>query len=214
MRLLLIRHGESSANAEGRIQGRLDIPLSDRGRRQSDALADRVCQLKIDALYTSPLSRASDTAAPLATRLRLPAEPRPDLMERDFGDLAGLTRDEIIARYPEYVRARTQGLPIEVDGYEGDDVFNQRVTQITTEIIEAHPGQTVVAVSHGGVIAAMCRQTLQMPVVRPGRFAIDNCSITTFDVREVDSTTPTRPRIQLVALNDTCHLDGLRSDTR
>ena len=212
MRLLLIRHGESSANAEGRIQGRLDIPLSERGRRQSDALADRVFQIAIDALYTSPLSRASETAAPLATRLRLAAERRPDLMERDYGELEGLTRDEIIARYPEFVRARREGLPVEVPRYERDDVFNQRVTRITTEIIVAHAGQTVAAVTHGGVIAAMCRKTLQMPIVHPGPFLIDNCSITTFDVREVDSATPARPRIQLVALNDTCHLDGLRAD--
>ena len=213
MRLLLIRHGESSANAEGRIQGHLDIPLSDAGRRQSQALAERLAALSIDALYTSPLKRAGQTAAPLAAKLALPPLPRDGLMERDVGALEGLTRSDILERFPEYVRARREGRPFDLPGYESDVVFNQRVELVISEIIQAHPGGAVAAVTHGGVIAAMCRRTLQMPTVRPGPFAIDNCSITVFDVRDgAPGGAPVRPRVQLVSLNDTCHLDGLREE--
>ena len=213
MRLLLIRHGESSANAEGRIQGHLDIPLSDAGRRQSQALAERIAALSIDALYTSPLQRATQTADPLAAKLALSPQQRDGLMERDVGALEGLTRKDILERFPEYVRARTAGRPFDLPGYESDVIFNKRVELVTSEIIQAHPGETVAAITHGGVIAAMCRRTLQMPTVRPGPFAIDNCSITVFDVRDGDTGgAPVRPRVQLLSLNDTCHLDGLGNE--
>lgn len=212
MRLLLIRHAESSANAEGRIQGHLDIPLSDRGRRQSEALAERISHLNIDALYTSPLKRASETAAAIAAKTKLTPELEPDLVERNVGELAGLTREDIIDRFPDYMRARVEGRQVEISGFERDDVFNQRVDRTISAIIDAHHGQTVAAISHGGVIAAMCRRTLQIPTVRPGPFAIDNCSINIFDVRDEEGPGRARPRILLVALNDTCHLDGLLVD--
>jgi broad specificity phosphatase PhoE len=210
MRLLLIRHGESTANADGRLQGHLDIPLSDRGRRESDLLAERLSRLTIDALYTSTLSRARETAETVANRLGLDVVERPALMERDVGELAGLTRDEIRARYPEYIRARTAGAAnVTVAGYESDDDLAQRVMRVLEEIVGDHPRQTVAVVTHGGVIAVACRQTLQMPVARPGPFVVSNAGITTFDMREEDSDPWVRPRAQIVTLNDTCHLDGL-----
>ena len=209
MRLLLIRHGESTANADGRLQGHLDIPLSDRGRRESDQLAERLSRLTIDALYTSTLSRARETAETVAKRLGLDVVERPALMERDVGELAGLTREEIRARYPQYARARAAGdANVTVAGYESDDDLAQRVTRVLEEIVEDHPRQTVAVITHGGVIAVACRQTLQMPVARPGPFAVSNVGITTFDMREGDSDPWVRPRMQLVTLNDTCHLDG------
>ena len=210
MRLLLIRHGESTANAEGRLQGHLDIPLNDRGRLESDLLAERLSRLTIDALYTSPLSRARDTAETVANRLGLDVVERPALMERDVGELAGLTREEIRARYPEYVRARAAGdSNVTVAGYESDDELAQRVMRVLEEIVGEHPGQTVAVITHGGVIAVACRQTLQMPVARPGPFAVSNAGITTFDMRGEDPDAWGRPRAQLVTLNDTCHLDGM-----
>ena len=209
MRLLLIRHGESTANAEHRLQGHLDIPLNDRGRRESDLLAERLSRLTIDALYSSPLSRARETAETVAKRVGLDVIERPALMERDVGELAGLTREEIRARYPEYVRARAAGdSNVTVAGYESDDDLAQRVMRVLEETVGDHPRQTVAVVTHGGVIAVVCRQTLQMPVARPGPFAVSNVGITTFDMREGDSDPWVRPRMQLVTLNDTCHLDG------
>jgi broad specificity phosphatase PhoE len=204
MRLLLIRHGESLANAEGRLQGHLDIPLSDRGRRQAERLGERLAPLGVEALYTSPLRRARETAEIIGARLAVAFQARATLMERNVGELEGLTRDEIIARFPHYVPARTETRRVEIEGFEQDGEFAQRVMHGLTEIIEAQPEQTVAVLTHGGVIFSYCRQTLQMPTVRPGPFAIDNGSITTFEIVRGDA-----PRSTLVTLNDTCHLHRL-----
>ncbi len=210
MRLLLIRHGESSANAEGRLQGHLDFSLSQRGRRESDQLAERLSGLSIAALYASPLTRARETAELIAGRVGLAIEERSALMERNVGELAGLTREEIRARYPGYVRARTEVRPdVGIAGFESDADLTQRVMAGLAAIIEGHPEQTVAVVTHGGVIATFLRQTLSLPIARPGPFAIDNASIATFDVRDGDFDRRARLPVQLLALNDTCHLDGL-----
>ncbi len=204
MKLVLIRHGESLANAEGRLQGHLDIPLSDRGHRQAERLGERLAPLGVGALYTSTLARARETAEIIGVRLGLTLEERAALMERNVGELEGLTREEIVARFPHYMPARTETRRVEIAGFEQDDAFAQRVMQGLTTIIEAHPQQTVAVLTHGGVIFSFCRQTLQMATVRPGPFAIDNGSITIFDIVRGDA-----PRSTLATLNDTCHLHGL-----
>ena len=203
MRLLLIRHGESVANAEGRLQGHLDIPLSDRGRRQAERLAERLAPFGVEALYTSPLLRAKGTAEIMSERLGLAIEQRAALMERNVGELEGLTREEIIARFPRSMPARAELRPIEIAGFEQDADFAQRVKDALAAIIEAHAQGTVAVVTHGGIIFWFCRQTLRMPTVRPGPFAVENASITTFDIVRGDT-----PRATLITLNDTCHLNG------
>ncbi len=210
MRLLLIRHGESVANAEGRLQGHLDVLLSDRGRRQAECLAQKLAPLGVEALYTSPLRRAAETAEIIGAHLRLSVQERKPLMERNVGVLEGLTRDEIIAKFPRYMPARTELRQIEIEGFEQDEAFASRVRDVLGSIIETHAGQTVAVVTHGGIIFSFCRQTLQMPTVRPGPFAIDNASVTTFNIRDGDGVAPGRARIQLFTLNDVCHLDGVR----
>ncbi len=214
MQLLLIRHGETAANAERRVQGHLDVPLSDHGLRESELLADRIAALPVSVLYSSPLSRARRTAEAIARKLSLPADERPELMERDVGALSGLTWNEVAERYPEYMRARSEPNPVfEVDGYEPDDAFDNRVATVLDSIIERHPGETVAAVTHGGVIYSFCRRTLQLDAVRPTPFDIGNASITVFDVHDGEFNAMSRRRVRLMALNDTCHLDGLgRSD--
>ena len=210
MRLLLIRHGETSANAEGRLQGHQDYSLSDRGRRDGALLADRLSQVAIEVLYASPLKRASETAEIVARRIRLPVEERPDLMERDVGELGGLTREEIRARFPEYVRERASGnATVTVPGFESDGDFIERVRRGLGEIIEDHAHQTVAVVTHGGVIGAVVRETLRTPVVRPAPFDIANASITTIEVLAGELDARARPRVRLISLNDTCHLDGV-----
>ncbi len=210
MRLLLIRHGESVANAEGRLQGHLDVLLSDRGRRQAECLAEKLAPLGVEALYTSPLRRAAETAEIIGAKLGLPVEERAALMERNVGVLEGLTRDEIIAKFPHYMAARTALRPIEIEGFEQDEVFASRVKETLAEIIEAHRGQTMAVVTHGGIIFSFCRQSLRIPTVRPGPFAIDNASLTTFQIADGDGRAPGRAPVQLLTLNDVCHLDGVR----
>lgn len=210
MQLLLIRHGETAANAERRMQGHLDVPLSDRGLRESERLARRVAELPVAALYSSPLRRARQTADAIAEQLSLEIEERDELMERDVGSLSGLVWDEVMERYPEFIRARAEPNPtIDVPGYELDDAFNLRVHTVLEAIIVVHPEQTVAVVTHGGVIASFCRQTLQIEAGRPAPFDIGNGSITVFDIQDGEFDPLTRSRVRLMALNDTCHLDGL-----
>ena len=210
MQLLLIRHGETAANAERRVQGHLDVPLNDRGLRESERLAGRVAELPVAAIYSSRLQRARHTADAIAAALSLEIEERDELMERDVGALSGLVWDEVMERYPEFIRARAEPNPtIEVPGYELDDAFNLRVHNVLEAIIARHPEQTVAAVTHGGVIASFCRQTLQIEGGRPAPFDIGNGSITVFDIHDGEFDPLARPRVRLMALNDTCHLDGL-----
>lgn len=209
MRLLLIRHGESTGNADGRLQGHLDSPLSERGRWEGERLAERLESYSLDALYSSTLGRARGTAEIVAARLGLELEERSFLMERDVGALAGLTRDEIRERFPESVRVRLEDPgEVDVDGYERDAEFSERAVGGLEMIVEAHSEQTVAVVTHGGVIGAYCRHTLHIPRVGVGPFEVSNAGITVFDVRDGAPDARMRPRVQLVTLNDTCHLGG------
>lgn len=208
MRLLLIRHGESTGNADGRLQGHLDLGLSELGQRQRALLAERLLGLSVDALYSSPLRRARETADTVAARLAIDVAELPALMERDVGDATGLTGAEVRERYPDFVEASREGRLHEVvPGWESDDEMIRRVESGIDGIIGAHAGKTVAAVTHGGVIGTFCRRTLGMPWVRPAPFMVSNTGVTMFEVHDGEPP-PGRPRAQLVMLNDTCHLNG------
>jgi broad specificity phosphatase PhoE len=208
-RLLLIRHGQSAANAEGRLQGRLDSSLSDRGREESARLAERLAELEVAALYASPLLRAYETAQIVCIRLGTAIERHDGLMERDVGALTGLTPEEARARFAEAAGDRVAGQPLAIPGFEQDEPFAERVRGVFDEILQAHGDGTVAVITHGGVIGSYLRQTLGIPLGRRGPFSIDNTSITTI---EAGDGAGARPRLQLVGLNDRCHLDGLREE--
>ena len=95
-RLMLIRHGRSTWNAEGRIQGQADPPLDEMGREQARRLAERLHGEPIVALYTSPLLRARETAGIIGQALDVPVTPDERLKEYDVGDVAGLTWDQLV----------------------------------------------------------------------------------------------------------------------
>jgi probable phosphoglycerate mutase len=210
MRLLLIRHGESTGNVEARLQGHLDYPLSERGRLESERLARRLASERIDALLTSPLLRARETADLVAGQLGIAPVEHDVLKERDVGEAAGLTREEIIARFPDFVRARTEGrTEMDIPGWESDKAFGERVQRALSAVTNGHDAKTVAAVTHGGVIAQICRIVLRMPIVRPGPFMTTNTGITVVEVQDGEFDSFRMPRMRLVTLNDVCHLDGL-----
>ncbi len=199
MRLHLIRHGQSVSNAEGRVQGHLDVPLSDRGIREAKLLADRLAAMPIAALYASPLKRAHRTAQTIAERLDIELQARDFLMERDVGGLSGLTGEEIGEKFPGWRERRylTNAQDI-VPGYDGDGPFNERVIPGMLALIEAHWVQEIAIITHGGVIGAFCRHALGITKRRSA--SIDNASLTTFDVPGAFAD------VQIISLNDTCHL--------
>ena len=154
--LLLVRHGETDWNADGRLQGQTDRPLSDFGRRQARQLAEELADEELEAIYASDLSRARETAEIVAERLELPVVLDPDLREKDWGTWEGLTgveRDRV-----EFV-----GEPTEA--------HQERILRALRRISERHPGDgRVLVVTHGGSIRRV--QTAALGWALP---VVENC---------------------------------------
>jgi uncharacterized phosphatase len=145
--LYLVRHGETDWNRQHRIQGLTDIPLNATGRKQARAAGKLLARRAWDGIYASPLSRATETASIIAAETGL-AEPRSvaALVERNYGDAEGLNFIEIDRRYPNRS---------EVPGQESRAEVIERVVPALRELATAHPGESLIVVSHGGAIRAM-----------------------------------------------------------
>jgi probable phosphoglycerate mutase len=163
-RLLLVRHGESIWNADGRWQGQADPPLSARGQEQAAAAAAAIGT--VDALVTSDLERAADTGAIIARILGLdPVLVEPRLRERDAGSLSGLTRPEIHEAFPGLLPDDPGGFVPGPDGqpawpadWESDDDLWERVEVALLALGRLVPEGDVVAITHGGVMYAIERR--------------------------------------------------------
>ena len=153
-RILLVRHGESVWNAEGRWQGAANPPLSDAGRAQAGALADAVRDEGIDSIVTSDLDRARETAQIVATALGLP-EPSVDegWRERDVGEISGHTRAEIEQKWPGLLERWRRGELESMPGGERD--ITPRVVAALQRVAHAHAGACTLVATHGGVIGAI-----------------------------------------------------------
>lgn len=206
MRLLLIRHAESTGNRQHRLQGRADFPLTKRGRRQAADLAAALSRLPIGAVSSSPIVRAVHTAEAIAGPLGLEVEVQPALQEYDFGELSGLTWPEIRERHPQLIE-QLLGDSAEFPHYPGEEgrqAFRERVCEALWAIADRHAGEQAVAVvTHAGPIAVFLFDILQRGYQRPIPFTLDNASVTTVEIAEPQ---PFWPRAVLVGLNDTCHL--------
>lgn len=155
-RLLLVRHGQSEWNADGRWQGQADPPLSELGRLQARAAGATIGA--VDAIVASPLERAHHTAMAISESVGVgPVLVLDDLMERHAGEWQGLTRAQIDAQYPGYLEDRGEQRR-RPPGWEDDDVLLERVLRaIATILTELDGADDVVAVTHGGVIYALER---------------------------------------------------------
>ena len=206
MRLLLIRHAESTGNRQRRLQGRADFPLTEHGRRQAQELAAALSRLPVTTVSSSPIRRALHTAEAIAGHLGLKVEAQVALQEYDFGELSGLTWPEIRERRPhliEQLLSDSADFP-HYPGEEGREAFRERVCGALWAIADRHTGEEAVAVvTHAGPIAVFLLDVLQRGYQRPIPFTLDNASVTTVEIAE---PLPFRPRAVLVGLNDTCHL--------
>jgi broad specificity phosphatase PhoE len=162
-KLLLVRHGETDWNAEGRLQGQTDRPLSDFGRRQARQLAEELESEEFRAIYSSDLIRARETAEIVGRRLEIPVELDADLREKDWGTWEGLTSVE---------RDR-----VEFVG-ESTEAHQERILQALRRIAERHPREGVVLViTHGGSMRRV--QTAAMGMALP---VVENCGSWTCEV--------------------------------
>jgi len=164
-RIILIRHGETDWNAEGRIQGHLPVPLNDRGLAQADAVAARLGAVDFSALYSSDLLRARQTADVIARGSGRRTRTDARLREWDLGILSGLMRAVAEDVHPDaFGIMRNRIVTDPVPGGESIQARFERVTAAVEDIAAAHPGGTVVAVSHGGPLGDCYRRAVGAPL--------------------------------------------------
>lgn len=215
-RVLAIRHGETAWNVDTRIQGQLDIALNDTGRWQARQVARALADEHIDAIYSSDLQRAFQTARVIATRdgtgggVTAAGDGDGDdrrliidigLRERSFGVFEGLTYQEIQHRWPEQgERWRRRDPDFGADGGETLRDFYTRCVSTAARLAAAHPGQTIALVAHGGVMDCLYRAASGAALDAPRSWQLGNASINRVLYSPQGFT--------LVGWSDTHHLEG------
>src|SRR5205814_1438675 len=152
------RHGETAWNAEGRVQGQLDIPLSDIGHAQARAVAAVLGKESFSAIYCSDLVRVRQTAAPAAALLGKEIILDARLRERHYGAFQGLTYAEAKLRFPEgYARFRAKEPDYAFGDGESLTQFNDRSLRFIEQLVKAHEGKGILVFTHGGVLEMIYR---------------------------------------------------------
>lgn len=150
MRVILVRHGESEGNQRGIIQGRIESPLTERGYRQSLALAAALAEFPVVQIYTSPASRAQSTASLLAEKLSCLLTVNEQLQERHFGSLQGLSFTDALREFPEHYDMLFSGDPQAMAPHgESTENVSNRLFSCLNDLRKSHQNDTVVVVSHG-----------------------------------------------------------------
>jgi 2,3-bisphosphoglycerate-dependent phosphoglycerate mutase len=200
-RVLAIRHGETAWNVDARIQGQLDIPLNELGLWQAAQVASALAGETVDAIYTSDLQRAFQTAQPIAQMLGLPLGLEPGLRERGFGAFEGLLYPEIEARWPEGARRWSKREPGYAPEGGGESLidFSARVLQTAARLAAAHVGQSIVLVAHGGVMDCLYRAATRVDLQQPRSWKLVNAAL--------NRLLYTPDGFTLVGWNDVGHLE-------
>ncbi len=182
--LWLARHGLTDWNTQGRFQGQSDIPLNPVGRAQADALAGRLASQHIDAIYTSDLQRAGETARRIAAYhpdLTVQVDAR--LREVVFGEWEGLTYTEIEQRSPQSLQIWMSDLfDFTPPGGESLRGLAERTRQAWSEILEAHPQQVVLIVAHGGPLQLLICHALGLPPNQYWQFHLSTAALSQVSV--------------------------------
>lgn len=179
--ILMARHGETDWNRDSRFQGHADTTLNDAGREQARALAERLVDERIAAVYSSPLLRALETAEIVAARLGLEVRTVEALREVDVGSWSGLTRAEIERRFPEGYR-RWLAFDHGWDDGESYDDLGRRVLGALAEVAAGHAGERVLVVTHGGPMRAAMAAAAEVTYADSRRTAtpVGNCDVAVF----------------------------------
>ena len=204
--VILIRHGQSQGNAEGRFGGHTDTPLSPRGRKQAKAAAKVLAVEPFNAIYSSDFPRAIETAKPLAHLIGLEIQPTEALRERSVGVMEGLTFDEAAEQHPEQYQALLRrDFDHVLLGGESYRQMLDRAAGKLDEVIEKHRGGQIAIFTHTGTICILILHlmgALDAPELKPVWIATTNCGLSRFDLRSDGF-------VRVLAINDTRHLIGL-----
>ncbi len=198
MTLIIVRHAQSEANAAGLFTGSMDVALTDLGRRQAEALAERLSARPITAVYASTLQRAQDTARPTAARFGLEVEVLETLREAGLGEAEGLAWPEVRRRWTLGEGARWADA---IPGAERGDDVRARVATGIELLLERHRDDVALCVSHAGTITHAIQHVLGLPLEQGVRVPLQHAAL---NVVEWSERGPV-----LVALNDRCHLEAL-----
>ena len=202
MRIILVRHGQTDANKEGRFQGASDAPLNRLGLCQAQALGRRLSSEQIVAVYSSPQTRAMQTATPIAESRSLPIQTVEGLRELDIGELDGLQGPDLRERYPHILEQwRINVGALTMPGGESIVGLQERTWNAILHIRDRHWEGTVAAVSHNFAIQSILLKALGMDLHNFQRIRQDLAAITELDFSNGDPI--------LRSLNDRCHLSGL-----
>lgn len=198
-KLLLVRHGDTELNSTERYWGNTDVELSDAGFRQAERLRDRLATERIDAIYSSDLRRASATAEIIASGHQPDIIICAELREMNFGELEGLTFNEISQLYPEVTELWLQRSPkLRCPGGESVDELNSRVSQFVGRLKKHALQETILIVAHSGPLRSLVCHLLGIGVERRWQFRLDLASLTILE---------TYPQGAILSLlNDTSHL--------
>ena len=203
--LILIRHGETVWNAEGRLQGHRDSPLTPLGHQQAMAIATRLRATALDALYSSDLGRALETARYLGQAGGHTIVPEPGLRERHNGLFEGMTLAEAHTGYPaEYERLARRDVDYAPPG-GGESIrqSSERACRALGELAARHPGERIAVVAHGAILSAFRRRALGLPLEAQPRFSLRNACISwVTHAGMADSW-------HILSLGEVSHLDGL-----
>jgi probable phosphoglycerate mutase len=177
-RILAIRHGQTAWNADARIQGHTDIELDAIGCWQAERLAAALAGEELHAVYSSDLARARQTAAPLAERAGLELRLDAGLRERAFGEFEGLSFAQIEQRWPdEAARWRRRDPDFGARGGEVLRHFRERVVTVVARLARAHRGQSIVLLTHGGVLDILYREAARLTLDAPRTWQVANAGI-------------------------------------
>lgn len=198
-RILLVRHGETDWNATGRIQGHSDTPLNAAGYEQARRVARRLAREPVQALYSSDLARAFQTATAIGQTLGLPVVTSPRLRERQYGVWEGLTAAEIQARFPEqFAEWRARSTDFAPPQGESRSQLLTRALAELQAIARRHAKEVVVVVTHGGFCYVLINYILGSVDGERREFTFGNASIHTLEV--------IAERWSVISVNETAHL--------
>jgi probable phosphoglycerate mutase len=199
-RLLLVRHGATTATEEGRFSGAIGVDLSDRGRWQAARLGERLAQQNITAIYSSPLSRALETARIIADHCHIPPVTRDELREIGHGRWEGLTREDVEEQFgAEYATWNADPFTFAPSGGESGVAVLARALPVIREMVTAHLGGQVLVVSHKATLRLVLSSLLGFDA-RGYRDRLDQSPAC---LNVVDFKDPVRARLML--FNDTSH---------
>jgi len=200
--LVLIRHGETFWNREGKLQGIGESGLTDLGIRQAEAAACAVKGERFEAVYASPLIRAKKTAEIIAAGLDPTIIFDKELVEWRLGIFEGLSIQDIAERYPEeYVHFSARKPDYVIPGGESSRRRYERATGCLQRIAEKHPGGRVLVITHRGILDSVIRRIMFVPLDRLISYSQFNCALNTI---EIDGDT-----WKLLTWGDARHLNGI-----